>query len=206
MARGTTDKIQRVPMNFSTLWISYVCHDTFEINICSIIRAVGGRLVVTEMSVEFVCWLNACQLWSFPTTQYVMICFSNDTLQQITILMQYNSDNWNYRFALANVSQYVHWKEQRCKKLSLCFTHSVTTQPELLICNKTQPPLNKGAVYDNTSLLLKLQSNTLHKRHWIVSQLRRAAPGNDLRSSGTGGQILLCLTHSLLISLPLCFT
>lgn len=70
-----------------------------------------------------------------------------------------------------------------------------TTQPEFLVCDHKQPPPNKGAAYNN-SLLLKPQSNTLHRGPWTVSQPRTGAPGNDLGSSGTGGQILLCLTFS----------
>lgn len=55
---------------------------------------------------------------------------------------------------------------------------------------------NKAAAYNNI-LLLKLQSRTLHKGPCRVSRPGTGAPGNDLSSSGTGGEISLCITHDL---------
>lgn len=58
-------------------------------------------------------------------------------------------------------------KGAEVRKGSLCVTQSVYT---IIVSTKAAPaPQNKGAVYYN-SLLLKLESNTLHKGSCIVSQ------------------------------------
>lgn len=107
-------------------------------------------------------------------------------MQQITIMMQYNSVDCNYRYSLVNV----HWREQMCKKGALCFTHSLSLQSELLVCNYKQ---RCGL----QSLSEATERYTLHKGPWILSHVRTEHQEMIWDPWEQQDKNSLCLTHSL---------